>query len=138
MTGEIVSSLLGLSGAEELALRVGTQALNELLRHSRTPSDAPIAVLSSTPGRLRLRVPAVKRSADAAGRVKEKLAAHPGVRSVEANPLTGAVLVTYSGHATTPRGIERAVERATAAFRVIPRDAEYRLPEVAELALSLI
>ncbi len=138
MTDEIVTSLLGLSGPQAFALKVGAQALNELLRHPTTAPDEPVAVLSSTPGRLRLRAAALKRSPAAAARVEARLASLPGVRSVEANPLTGTVLVTYAEHSTTTRVIKQAVEHATAAFRVIPSNGEYRLPRVAELALSLI
>lgn len=138
MTDEIVPSLLGLSGPQALVVKIGAQALGELLRHPTTDPDASVAILSSTPGRLRLRIVAAKRSPSAAARARTSLAAHPGVKSADANHLTGTVLVTYDSNATSPWSIKRTVELATAAFRVVSPNEEYRLPRVAQFALSLI
>ena len=138
MTDEIVTTLLGLGGIEALAVKVSTRAIGELLQHPRTDPNEPVAVLSSVPGRMRLRAAALKRSLAAAARVESGLAALLGVKSVEASPVTGTVLVTYAAGAFLPEDIELTVRRATAAFRVERVDSDYQLPAFAELALSLI
>ena len=138
MTDEIVTTLLGLTGVEALAVRISTRAIGELFQHPRTDPNEPVAILSSVPGRMRLRAAALKRSLAAAARVESALGSVPGVKSFEANPVTGTVLVTYADGAVLPEEIQLAVGRATAAFRVEKVDGGYQLPAFAELALSLI
>jgi hypothetical protein len=52
-------------------------------------------VVSDTPGRVRLRVPALRRQDAVAAQTVGILSEMAGVRHVEANPLTASVLVLY-------------------------------------------
>jgi hypothetical protein len=54
-----------------------------------------IQVVHALPGRVRLKVAGVKGNPGLAGKVRKKLAAVPGIRQVEANPVTGNVLIHY-------------------------------------------
>lgn len=54
-----------------------------------------VRVLHYIPGRLRLRVDAVKRSPEFAARVEREMAEVPGVRRVEARASTGSVMLEY-------------------------------------------
>ncbi len=56
---------------------------------------APFQVVHALPGRVRLKVAKVKGNPELAQKAREKLAAVPGIRQVEANPLTGSVLVLF-------------------------------------------
>jgi copper chaperone CopZ len=47
------------------------------------------------PGRLRLRIRDLKRSPDLARSIEQRLGRMAGVRRVEANPVTGSILVVY-------------------------------------------
>jgi copper chaperone CopZ len=53
------------------------------------------AIVHDVSGRLRLRIRALKRNQPAATDLKACLGAIPGVASVDANPLTGSLLLVY-------------------------------------------
>ena len=53
------------------------------------------------PGRLRVRVPAVKRSNDNAALLKGLLQAMPGVSAAEPNLTTGSIVVQYDPQSTS-------------------------------------
>ena len=53
------------------------------------------AIVSDTPGRVRLRVPALRRQDAVAAQTAGVLSEMAGVRNAEVNPLTGSVLVLY-------------------------------------------
>lgn len=53
------------------------------------------------PGRLRVRIPQVKRNEALAEAVQRRLAGLPGVTSTRANVVTGSVTVTYDPAAVT-------------------------------------
>jgi hypothetical protein len=55
----------------------------------------PVELLHATPGRIRLRVPEVKANPALAREIQKQFSTFKGVRRVEANPLTGSVLVLY-------------------------------------------
>lgn len=57
-------------------------------------------IVHHLPGRLRLRVAAIRRDEDAAARLREVLSAIPGVRRVDCSTLTGSLLVDYDGART--------------------------------------
>ncbi len=57
-------------------------------------SKRSASIVSSLPGRLRLRHPALRRRSVAA-EVAAALAGRPGMRSAEANPRTGGLLITW-------------------------------------------
>src|SRR3954465_13473825 len=65
--------------------------------------------LHSIPGRLRVKVPEVKRSPEAAMRVERRLGELEAVREVRANPLTGNILVLYDPGGTGPERIIEAL-----------------------------
>src|SRR4051794_37197486 len=65
--------------------------------------------IHSIPGRLRVKVPEVKRSPEAAMRVQRRLSELEAVREVRANPLTGNVLVLYDRGGTGPDRIIEAI-----------------------------
>lgn len=130
MTEEIVTTLLGISGPEALALKVGAALVTDLLRHPEDGSPKPVGVISSTPGRLRFRQASVKRSPEMARRVEARLASLGGVRSATASPITGTVLVRYDEQAIAPKTLIRIAELADAALRVVPSDDDYRLPKL--------
>jgi copper chaperone CopZ len=52
-------------------------------------------------GRLRIRVPEVKRSPDKARHVEETLQSMSGITHVKANPMTGSVLVLFESQVVT-------------------------------------
>ena len=54
-----------------------------------------IQVVHALPGRVRLKVAKVKGNPELARNAQEKLAAVPGIQQVEANPVTGSVLVLF-------------------------------------------
>jgi len=60
------------------------------------PADAAgIEVVHAIPGRARVRIDFLKRNPAVARRLSERLANLPGMRRVEANALTGTVLLLY-------------------------------------------
>jgi copper chaperone CopZ len=69
------------------------------------------------PGRLRFSLPHLRRDADRATALRDRLAALPGVTEASANPLTGSVLVLHDGGATQDR-IIAAIELA--GYRLMP------------------
>src|SRR5438105_4199576 len=61
--------------------------------------QALCAVVSNTPGRLRVRVHRQHRDPHLMHRVHAQLTAHPHIKTVYANPSSGSVLVHYDPHA---------------------------------------
>lgn len=57
------------------------------------------------PGRLRVKVAAVKRAPAVAAQVEQLLRQDRGVAEVMANPVTGSVLICYDVQLTTPQDI---------------------------------
>lgn len=54
-----------------------------------------VSIQHFIPGRVRLKVDAVRRAPEFARQVEDRLATVPGITAVEANALTGGVLVCY-------------------------------------------
>jgi len=54
-----------------------------------------VRVAHALPGRIRLKVDTIKHDAQRAEELGSKLRTVPGIRSVEANPVTGSLLLTY-------------------------------------------
>jgi hypothetical protein len=63
-----------------------------------------IQVVHTMPGRVRLRVDKVKGNPAFAQKAQDKLGRVPGVKRVEAQPLTGSVLVYYDAAALLAEG----------------------------------
>jgi hypothetical protein len=59
-----------------------------------------IKLVHAIPGRVRVKIPRVKNDPNLANELREKFSAVRGIRQVEANPLTGSVLVLYDTSAT--------------------------------------
>lgn len=57
------------------------------------PDDVHIAHF--IPGRVRIKVAAIKGNPDRARRLTEVFSGVPGVRSIDCNPLTGSALILY-------------------------------------------
>lgn len=58
-------------------------------------SDREIDIVHFTPGRIRLRVPRLKRERPFGGRLQQRLLQVQGIQQVEISDLTGSVLVLY-------------------------------------------
>ncbi|MFZ5453477.1 MAG: HMA2 domain-containing protein [Thermodesulfobacteriota bacterium] len=58
-----------------------------------------LKVVHALPGRVRLKMAAVKGHDEVARQIQQKLAAVPGIRQVEANPVSGSLLVHYDQEA---------------------------------------
>ena len=71
------------------------------MEHANSPSGCVHAL----PGRLRVKLAAVKKSPAVAQQVKRALQEEWGVVEAAANPVTGSVLVRYDGQMTTPQAI---------------------------------
>jgi len=83
MLGDIVSAVITMDSPEVVGLKFGVAVVNDLLRHRRTEADTPVAPLSSIPGRLRLRVAAIKGAPGIAKRM-EHLFFNPASRPDDA------------------------------------------------------
>jgi copper chaperone CopZ len=68
-------------------------------------SHHDIRQVHHVPGRLRLRIAAVKRNPGRAKVVEDLIEGRPGITSVDANTLTGSVTVIYDTDAITPTEI---------------------------------
>ena len=65
-----------------------------------------IKVVHALPGRVRVKVAQIKGNPELARQAREKLAGVPGIREVEANPLTGSVLVLFDLAASMAETVE--------------------------------
>ena len=70
---------------------------------------ADFRTVHAIPGRIRVKVGALKDNAALARELRERLAAEPGVRRAEANPTTGSLLVLYDTEAPGWRDYTRAL-----------------------------
>lgn len=128
MTGDILAAIIGLETPEVVALKLGTVFVNELLRHPQRDDAGSTDLLSSAPGRIRMRVAAIKRAPELARKAEARLAKQAGITSATANPVTGTVLVSFDESAVDRPKVERLISQAVAAHRVIPADLTYRIP----------
>ncbi|NTV11872.1 MAG: hypothetical protein HGA47_14065 [Zoogloea sp.] len=84
--------------------------LNPAGNHAPAPAHRVAAIHTGLHGRLRLKAHGLYRSEAARRRIEAGLGAHPGVKAVSANPLTGNVLILYL-HPASPEGIAAELER---------------------------
>lgn len=68
-----------------------------------------IKIVHALPGRIRLKVAQVREDPTFASQLQQKLGAIQGVYKVEANPLTGSVLILYDAAVTTSSDSLRAL-----------------------------
>ena len=125
---ELVTTALGLSGPEALALKLGAMVVADLLKRPQVSQSADSSILSSTPGRVRLSAPGLKGSAKLARRIEERLGQLPGVEKVSASTLTSTALVTFDPHQIDATAISRALRLSGLALRVVLPAPEYRIP----------
>jgi hypothetical protein len=71
------------------------------MEHAFSPSGCVHAL----PGRLRVKVAAIKRAPAAAREVEQALRQVPGIAEAIANPVTGSVLIRYDAETTSPQAI---------------------------------
>jgi hypothetical protein len=69
-----------------------------------------IEYIHHVPGRLRVRVPEVRRNPTAAASLEQVLQDTPGVRSVEARELTGSVVILYDRSRTNAIAVVRILD----------------------------
>jgi hypothetical protein len=69
------------------------------------------AYLHSLDGRMRIKIPRVRGSAENAARIEAQLVTFPGIDHVRANPTTGNVLILYTPADIAQRDILRALRR---------------------------
>jgi Ca2+-transporting ATPase len=86
---------------------------------ARRNGSRPTAVVVSTavPGRVRLRLPALRDAPLLAHAVETRLAGHAAVHSVTTNAITGSVLIRFDTRRLDMRQLLAAVGRETAAAR---------------------
>jgi hypothetical protein len=78
--------------------------------------DRGIAIVHAVPGRIRLKISRLKRDPKYAVTIRDRLLALPGIRRVEANPLTASVVVSYNESATTFPALVPSLSEAFQAF----------------------
>jgi copper chaperone CopZ len=127
---ELVTTALGLSGPEAIVLKVGVMVVSDLLKRPQLVTGGDPAVLSSTPGRVRMSAAGLKGSPRLAGRIEERVGQLAGVTKVAANSLTGTVLVTFDPELLDADRVSKAVRMASLALRVALPDEEYPLPQL--------
>jgi hypothetical protein len=90
-------------------------------------------VLSSIPGRARLRLPGWNRDEDGPWQIEAGLRGLPGVTQAAANPLTGSVLVRFDPRVMTENALLSAVnrcQREVEAQRALEREGAQRAAQV--------
>lgn len=108
ITGMLLAALAG--------KRSGTKS-SFLPRHT-----GPVRLQHELPGRIRFRVPSLRGNLAAVQLVREKLPTLDGVESVQANAVTGSVLIAYQEDQVNPGLL------FTALVRLLGLDAEYQRP----------
>jgi len=89
------------------------------------------------PGRLRVRIPQVKRNEAAAQAVQRRLTGLPGVTSARANVVTGSVTVTYDPQAISGDDLVGALAESGYVARDIADGAALPIEGVASGAIDV-
>jgi len=79
-------------------------------------ADRGVAIVHAVPGRIRLKISRLKRDPKYAVAIRDRLLSLPGIRRVEANPLTASVVVSYNESATTFPALLPNLSEALQAF----------------------
>ncbi len=75
-----------------------------------------VKVVHFIPGRVRLKVPQLKRSPELKESMEAAFAAIPGVAGIEVNALTGSVLLSYDPRSITRKESAQALSEAIRTF----------------------
>ena len=67
-------------------------------------------LVHEVPSRLRFRVQGLKHDSRRAERLRDRIAAVPGVVAASANPLTGSLIITHDGRVATRERIATALD----------------------------
>ncbi len=119
---------IAIAAAAALVSASGGRARNRL----KLPSFRGVAeVRASIPGRLRLYMPAIAESAEAAKRMKAQLESTGAIREVRLNPRTGTALFLYD-----PKQVEAAVVEG-AAIKLMGLDDGIRSKPVSRMETGL-
>ena len=70
-----------------------------------------VSYIHTISGRIRIKIGKVRGAEDAARRLEEQLSVHTGVHVVQANPVTGNVLIEYDPEQAREREILKALRR---------------------------
>ncbi len=69
--------------------------MRELFMEGRKLIPSSVGVMHAHPGRVRLKMPQIKKDPGFGGKVEQLLSPVPGIKKVQTNPLTGSLLVLY-------------------------------------------
>lgn len=69
--------------------------VKKLVAEGRSLIPSSVTVMHAHPGRVRLKLPQIKRDPGFAREVKELLGPVPGIKKVETSSLTGSLLILY-------------------------------------------
>jgi hypothetical protein len=83
-------------------------------------------IVHRSPGRLRLRMPALRQEPELAARITERLGDLPGVRELRSIPATGSVLVLYDAAFDEAKWMETAESEGL--IRISPEPPEELTP----------
>ena len=95
-----------------------------------TPPDPVFQIVHEVPGRVRFQAAPLKGDAAACIAVEARLSELVGLRSAQANPLTGSLTVVHEGSAASRKAVMRALER----FSRAPVEGEVPHPVMAPSA----
>lgn len=115
---EVLTAVLGLSGPQVLALRLGAMVVSDLLKRPEIAPTSDSSILSSVPGRTRLAAEGLRGSARLARQIERRIGQLPSVEKVSASAVTGTVLVIYDQDRLGVAELSRAVRMAGMALRV--------------------
>ncbi len=83
-----------------------------------------LRVVHAMEGRLRLRLPWLRRANGEATALADAIATWPGIIEVQVRPLTGSVLCLYDARNLSEAGLIERVAEATGAETIVPRGEE--------------
>ncbi len=92
----------------------------------------------NVPGRLRIKTPRIKGDEDAALELQGWVRSMKGIRSAEANPLTGSLIIRFDEKATSLESITQALSKAGYFDRSKAMDNNQYIYSLASSALSLV
>jgi hypothetical protein len=92
----------------------------------------------NVPGRLRIKTPRIKGNKDGALELQRWVSSMNGIRSAEANPLTGSLVIHFDEKRTCPESITHALSKAGYFDRSKAIDNDQYIYSLASSVLSLV